>query len=239
MIEHLTEQLEQLNEAQQKYAGEKETYREKNAELRHELARLESENFVLEQKIKREQEKQQQNLTEVAKEEFDLEIEEERHFNALSKSPSSGTGRRRSLGHPGADRARSGSLPMSQLGQENSLQFDMDGRPHLSPRLSPRQSPRAIPVPHAHSLSHPTHHAPHHAPHHNHHHVNSLPTYPTSDVNNNPLLSTSPTKISPQASRKDRSLSLIKAMQSPREPRERSNSNTSTGSTSASDTEEK
>jgi len=227
LIEHLTEQVEALHTAQQKFAVEKEQYRQKNAELRLELSRLESENFVLEQKIKREHEKQAQISTDVAKTEFSLEMEEERHFNALSKLPqhqnltqSPLIARRRSIGHTSTfDRARSSSLPVTHFSEMHIPNIHHQHHPDLnrtSPRQSPRQSPRGLHVTSG------------------HHHVNSLPTY-ANDVSQNPLLSTSPTKISPQAARKERSVSLLKTLQS---PRERSNSNTSTGSTSASDTEE-
>ncbi|KAL0483149.1 hypothetical protein AKO1_014814 [Acrasis kona] len=204
LIECLKDQVESLSNVQQQYGQEKERYRDRNTELQLELNRLQGDNFVLEQKIKREHEKQLEITKDIGKNEFDMEMEDERHFNH-SKSPQNQM-RKLSLSGSNMDRSRSASLPLGLVPEQ--VQVD---------NISPRRSPRTIPHAHAHI--------------HAHHHVTSLPVH-LDGHSNNPLLSTSPTKMTPQVCTKDRRPSLIQSLRS---PRSRSNSSGSVSSDNEED----
>ncbi|KAG2392321.1 hypothetical protein C9374_012573 [Naegleria lovaniensis] len=88
VVQKLIEQVEILNREQQRLAHDSEKYRQKNLALLKEYSRLESENFILEQKILREKEKRKEIESQKLKDEFDLEISSEREFNQTIKNKS-------------------------------------------------------------------------------------------------------------------------------------------------------
>lgn len=88
VVQKLIEQVDILNREQTRLASDSDNYRQKNLKLLKEYARLESENFILEQKIKREKEKRKEMDTQKLQDEFDLEISSEREFNQNIKSRS-------------------------------------------------------------------------------------------------------------------------------------------------------
>jgi hypothetical protein len=119
----------------------------KNEELKKELNRLESENFLLEQKIRREKEKMDTIQTDNARNTFNMDILSERNFNAAPDREY--VGRKRARSTVGSSRHRSSSMPPSAHRAEiNKLPIPESNNhgtlssPEVSPRRSPRQSPR-------------------------------------------------------------------------------------------------
>ena len=118
ILESLSEQVTTLAQLQEKFMKDKEEFIEKNEKLRKELNRLESENFLLEQKIRREREKMELINTDNARAAYNLELFSERKFNHIPSSLSPpndgghGPTRARALSlYNVSSRSRSSSVP--------------------------------------------------------------------------------------------------------------------------------
>ena len=85
----LKDQVDILKKEQSRLAQDSDVHREKNLKLLKQYSRLESENFILEQKIKREKEKRREMDSQKLKDEFELEMNSEREFNQNIKSRAS------------------------------------------------------------------------------------------------------------------------------------------------------
>lgn len=160
LLESLSEQVVALQQLQDKFMKDKDNYMDKNEQLKKELNRLESENFLLEQKIRREKEKMELINTDNARAAYNLEMFSERKFNHVPSSHGGGDahGRKRTRSYTGnnANRTRSTSMPPAahiapatkmQKQQEHSFTLALNGSVRSSPDISPRASPgRSAPV---------------------------------------------------------------------------------------------
>jgi hypothetical protein len=161
-----------LQAMQEKFLKDKEDYIQKNEQLRKELNRLESENFLLQQKIRHEKEKMEIINSDNARVTFNMEIFSERKFNhspAVSSSISEYNSRRRNCAflNRSASRTRSSLLPpaahrssssSSSSSSNNLLQKQQESTisslplgtispssPEISPRSSSSGSPSLSP----------------------------------------------------------------------------------------------
>eukprot|EP01080_Neovahlkampfia_damariscottae_P002438 gene2438-3149_t len=83
----LSKQIETLKQQQNVFTVESQEYREKNSKLREEIHHLNSENFLLEQKLSREQKKRESLKLEIMENETEKERFKELHFNLTKMSP--------------------------------------------------------------------------------------------------------------------------------------------------------
>lgn len=136
VVQKLIEQVEILNREQRRLAHDSEKYRQKNLALLKEYSRLESENFILEQKILREKEKRKEIESQKLKDEFDLEISSEREFNQTIKNKSL------PLVNDVERSRRSHSLPPSSQPPEIVSQLNLSQPPVTSPLRGSGLTPR-------------------------------------------------------------------------------------------------
>lgn len=88
LVNHIAAMIDLQGEAQQRYRRKYEVQQQQNEALKHDLARLQSENSTLQHRVAREREIRALAQAEHARFEANLEIETERSFNAQSSAAS-------------------------------------------------------------------------------------------------------------------------------------------------------